>query len=1001
MLLKLSVVALIFWFQLTVLFAQTPSYHHYTTADGLASSTVFEIIQDKEGFIWLATLNGISRFDGQQFTTYRTNDGLNSNAIISVAEGSSGEIYMGSYEEGINVLKNGKIENFHNDFYGKKIGISYLHFDTSETNENKLYAYKGLPSLYIFPETKLGKKPYVIDFKPYALIMVKNLPTGEKVAFTSGGLFTIRNDSIKKFQISGLNDTTAYCLSPAYDSSYYIGANEMIYKIKHDKVIRRYKVNLFEDDNKVISILCDRNDNIWFSIMNKGFFYIAAGSDTIIDMGSKMGMGTTLVNNFLEDAEGNIWLSTYGKGVFCLYNLYLKSYSENDGLSSNSVQSIFKAGTTKLLIGTFNGLNVLENGVINQVEINSRNPSTDYIHSIKEYDDQFYVCVSLGGKKIINTTYKGLHLHMFTLPSFCRTDAGVYLFGTNANTLFTQKEISEEINPFSISFVFGDTLINNRVNEIVEDSANNLWIATSLGLCKASLFLNEQGKHKIKKSFFPEHPVLSARINAILLDKAHNIWFAGKKGIAKYNSENDSVVSYASVSGHDLSASTSLASDSKNRIWIGNMKGLYVFDGNNIRHLNSRNGLPSDEVLSLFYESEKNTLYIGTTNGMSVLDVSLFDASFVSPPAVKIIGIKAGDSLFTDFNNLVFKPKQHDVYIDFAGLNFSSPDAVSYRYSFHNEWINTNQHALSFVSLLPGIYNLHIMAKTPDTDWGKPTLVTFRVLPGTTETTWFRLIIVGLLILISILFIRFRMNVLKKKTSKELELTIRINTLKHQALSAMMNPHFISNSLNSVQYLVNSRRYEEANEYIAMMAKLMRKNLDTAGSGFILLSEEIDRLRLYLELEKMRFQEGFTFKILVGAHVDANKVLIPNMIIQPFVENSLWHGILNSGQNGLLTVSFNFEDVEINNLISKALIIKVIDNGIGIMAASKQKQGDHISKGIQIIEERLKLLSSSMNLPQPIIFEDLSRRDSKLQGTEVIVSLPQPLYKIIPIALSI
>lgn len=989
------VFAFILWFQLTGLFAQTPSYYHYTTADGLASSTVFELIQDKDGFIWMATLNGISRFDGQQFITYRTNDGLNSNAIISMVEGSSGEMYIGSYEEGINVLKNGNIENFHSDFNEKKIGINYLHLDTSKTNKNKLYAYKGLSSLYIFPENKSGKKPYAIDFKPHSLIMVENLPTGEKVAFTSGGLFTIRNDSIEKFQISGLNDTTAYCLSPAYDSSYYIGAKEMIYKIKHGEVIKRYKVNLFEDDNKVIKILCDRNENIWFSIMNKGFFYIAAGSDTIIDIGSKMGLGTTLVNNYLEDAEGNIWLSTYGKGVFCLYNLYLRRYSENDGLSSNSVQSIFKAGSTKLLIGTFNGLNVLENGVINQVEINSRNPSTDYIHNIKEYDDQFYVCGSFGGNEIINTTYKGLHLHMFTLPSFCKTDAGVYLFGTNANTLFTQKEISKEINPFSISTVFGDTLINNRVNEIVEDSAYNIWIATSLGLCKASLFLNEAGKIELKKSFFPEHPVLSARINAILQDKAHNIWFAGKKGIAKYNSENDSVVSYTSVSGHDLSASTSLASDNKNRIWIGNMKGLYVFDGNGVKHINSRNGLPSDEVLSLFYESEKNTLYIGTTKGMSVLDVSLFDASFVSPPAVKIIRIKAGDSLFTDYNNLVFKPKQHDVYIDFVGLNFSSPGAVSYSYSFHNEWVTTNQNALSFISLRPGVYKLQIRAKTLNSAWGKPTIISFRVLPSLSETHWFRLMMAVSFVIFLMLMATWRLNINKRKARKELEVNERINALKHQALSATMNPHFISNSLNSVQYLVNSRRYEEANEYIAMMAKLMRKNLDTAGSGFILLSEEIDRLKLYLELEKMRFQEGFTYKIVIGTHVESNKVLIPNMIIQPFVENSLWHGILNSGQSGLLTVSFNFEDVEINNIISRALIIKVIDNGIGIVAASKHKQGDHISKGIQIIEERLKLLSSSMHLPQPIIFEDLSRRDSRLQGTEVIVSLPQPLYKII------
>jgi LytS/YehU family sensor histidine kinase len=179
------------------------------------------------------------------------------------------------------------------------------------------------------------------------------------------------------------------------------------------------------------------------------------------------------------------------------------------------------------------------------------------------------------------------------------------------------------------------------------------------------------------------------------------------------------------------------------------------------------------------------------------------------------------------------------------------------------------------------------------------------------------------------------------------------------------------------------------------MAKLIRKNLDTAGNGFILLSDEISRLKLYLDLEKLRFQDRFSFEIITGPDVNTDSIMIPNMIIQPFAENSLWHGIINSGNNGVLTVSFTFADVEIECLITSSLIIRITDNGIGILQASKNKKEDHISKGIQIIEERLRLLSSKMQLPQPIMFEDLSSRDGNAHGTEIIISLPQPLYKII------
>ena len=119
------------------------------------------------------------------------------------------------------------------------------------------------------------------------------------------------------------------------------------------------------------------------------------------------------------------------------------------------------------------------------------------------------------------------------------------------------------------------------------------------------------------------------------------------------------------------------------------------------------------------------------------------------------------------------------------------------------------------------------------------------------------------------------------------------------------------------------------------------------------------------------------------------------MIIQPFVENTLWHGIMNSNNKGVVTISFSIEDVDIESTLYRSLIIKITDNGIGIEQAKKYKKEDHISKGILIIEERLRLLSAKMQLPKPIMFEDLNNRNNNTQGTEVIISLPPPLYKII------
>jgi hypothetical protein len=581
---------------------------------------------------------------------------------------------------------------------------------------------------------------------------------------------------------------------------------------------------------------------------------------------------------------------------------------------------------------------------------------------------------------------------MFDQRSFCTTSGGLYLFGTSGNSIRVQRELDYKKNQSYLFYIFGDSANVNRVNEIFEDTQKNIWVGTSLGLCKISNLSNN--KAELKKSFFPFDPVLNSRINSIIQDGENNIWFAGDKGMARYNLKSDSVTSYTNIMGHDLSSSTSLVPDSKNRIWIGNMKGLYLFDGSSIKHLNRQTGLPSDEVYSLFYDKEKNYLYIGTSNGISFLDINMFD-NYVPPTLdVKIISIKAGDSVYTSYHNLVFEPEQHNVYINFKALSFSSPGSVKYKYSFNGEWEETDRDFLDFTSLESGKYELQIIAKSQNADWSKPYHLSFSVLPRFVETIWFNLLIISIFVFVSISVVTWRLKLNNKKIREELALTEKINELKHQALSAMMNPHFIFNSLNSVQYLINCQRNEEANDYIAMMAKLIRKNLDTAGSGFILLSEEINRLKLYLDLEKLRFQESFSYEIITGADVDSGSIMIPNMIIQPFVENTLWHGIINSGSRGLVTISFSFEDVDVDSIICRSFIIKVTDNGIGIKEAKMNKKEDHISKGIQIIEERLRLLSTRMQLPRPIMFEDLSSRDNNSHGTEVIISLPPQLYKI-------
>ena len=979
------------------LYSQTPSYYHYTSSDGLASSTVYDLIQDRNGFIWFATSNGMSKFDGKHFTTFRTNDGLNSNSIISLAEGTKGEIYIGNYEKGINVLRNGRIENYCSTIGGKNFATSYLLLDTSEKQGQKLYAYRTWGQICVFHEKiPTGRSDYSLFTNQYIVKLERKTNAKKIVALTTKGLFEFCGDTLKKMVVTGLPDSVFYCIAQGNNDTYLLGSRKMIYRINNNSVFQKYSINI-AGNNDVLSILLDKNENIWFSIMNRGFFLIPKGSEHIIDIGSKMGLQNTLVNNYLLDNEGNIWITTFGKGVYCLNNLYLKTYNENDGLSNNNVYSIVQEKTGKLIIGTFNGVNILDDDKFYPVMSNSGKTITENINSITNFNNELYVCGAFGGSDIFNVSHKGVKLHLLVSSAFGMSTNGYYLFGNWDNSIEIHKEFNFENNKSFRSYLFGDSTNTNRINNIFEDSDKNIWVGTGLGLCRLSNLDSIKGIKELRKSFFPTYPILNAKINSIFQGENKTVWFAGDKGIASYNLKNDSIKVFTNIKGYDLSSSTSIVDDNKKRIWVGNMKGLFLIDGNLIQHLNSQTGLPSNEVFSLFYDKKNNQLYIGTSNGFSILDVKLFDSYVIHPPNVKILSLIAGDSIYSDYNNLVFKPEQNHVYINFKALSYSSPGSVKYKYDLNGEQDETTYDFLDLVSLKAGKYKLQIIAKTQNSEWGKPTSLMFEVQPRYYETIWFKLGRALLVVLVSITLVTWRLKLKNSKIKKELELTERINDLKHQALSAMMNPHFIFNALNSVQYLINYQRNEEANDYIAMMAKLVRKNLDTAGSGFILLSDEISRLKLYLALEKLRFQENFTFEIITGTNVDVNQTMIPNMIIQPFVENTLWHGIINSGSKGLVTISFSFEEVDIDSILCTSLIIKVIDNGIGLKEAGKHKKDDHISKGIQIIEERLKLLSAKLELPKPIIIEDLNDRNKTSHGTEVIISLPPQLYKIISI----
>ena len=270
--------------------------------------------------------------------------------------------------------------------------ISYLILDTSKKNEHKIIAYNGWGDINLINETASGKlNTKVINGLPVYINKLEKLANGDLMALTTVGLYDFKAESLSKLNIEGLPETSVFCLANGNDGSYFIGTQGTIYQLKNKVIIGTYKIDLAAN-NDVIAILSDKNRNIWFSTRNSGFHMIPNGSNKIIDIGSKLGLQNTLVNKYFEDNEGNIWVSTFGKGVFCINNLYLKSYNENDGLHNNNIYSIAKDSSGKLILGTFNGVSILENGKFDQIKNEYNKPFSEYIYSINNSNNEFFVC---------------------------------------------------------------------------------------------------------------------------------------------------------------------------------------------------------------------------------------------------------------------------------------------------------------------------------------------------------------------------------------------------------------------------------------------------------------------------------------------------------------------------------------------------------------------------------------------------------------------------------
>jgi two-component sensor histidine kinase len=325
---------------------------------------------------------------------------------------------------------------------------------------------------------------------------------------------------------------------------------------------------------------------------------------------------------------------------------------------------------------------------------------------------------------------------------------------------------------------------------------------------------------------------------------------------------------------------------------------------------------------------------------------------------------------------------------EFAATSFNNSNQNQYAYQLEGadkDWVYSgNRNTVSYSGLKSGTYTFKTKAANNDGIWGEERKIKIHIQPPFYATWWF--IAATILFFSGLIFVwnRYRIQQTRKEEKLKAVFQQQIAETEMKALRAQMNPHFIFNSLNSIQKYILKNEHFEASQYLTKFSRLIRLILDHSNQSTILLSSELELLKLYVEMESLRFDNKFDYKIIAGENLLPDTVEIPSMLIQPYVENAIWHGLLHKEERGILRITFNKQS-------ETDLTVIIEDDGIGREKAAELKSKQVLKKksyGMQITEDRIAIINRAQNINATFEINDLKDQLGNAAGTKVVLVIP-------------
>ncbi len=947
----------------------------WTTENGLPQNSINDIIQTKDGYLWLATFDGLVQFDGIKFKIFRssTTPELKTNGI-------------------------------------KKLFVDKLDRLWIISSDGRLYSYyKNKFHSYDLPEKTLIYSNMITNWTQTSIL----------IACENNKIYSIDNNVISEFRVP-LYIQHLNTIISKYDDQLYIGASNGLFsfsgniwytfpEFKNQIISTFYRSpnnDILTDIGTYLLVVHPRNTEllnlpislkeignhgIGFNQLQQMVILSEKGLYTIVENKTihtsiENGLSSNGISSVYADKQNNFWVGTSNGGLNKLKEKLFHTLSKENGMNDDGITGLLQTSKGNILLA--NNCSGLSNYLNKKFVPSFQSVEGDCLWSLMEDKNKNIWVGSYGdGIAVFKENNEIKH---YRISEGLSSNVVFALYTDSKNMIWcgTDKGLCFLEND---KFVQLDISFKNTITYIFEDRNKQLFLCSDIGLAtirNQKIVLLQNGE------------LGNTNLRYIYEDKEGVLWL-GTHGSGLIRFKNGSTFSYTSKNAALDNNVWSITEDSKGNFWLPSNSGMYVIerkelnefaDGiiNNLSpiYLSKEDGLKSSEFNGGFQptvlQNEMHELWFPTVKGVAIANpANLKPVDYF--PQIVIEKIALDDELITLTDSILTSVSSNSLLISFSAPSFINPSKLNFQYKIEgidNSWVDIGSARELKLNSIPSGNHILRLKVAGNINNKETSILLIKPLPIWKETKFITALSFIFLLIVLIATVGI-IGVIRKRERKKTLLNKQYANIELKALQAQMNPHFIFNCLNSIQHFIIVNDEISANKYLSKFSMLMRKFLEHSKFNTISLHEEIELIRLYIELENLRFKEGFDLTMEIDPAIDKYNIEIPSMLFHPFVENAINHGLLNLDRKGNLKIIFRLE--------KQCLLGIIEDDGIGRKKSSElrsETRKDHQSRGMEITKDRISVLNKMENTNIEVEIIDKTNDTYGSSGTLVIIKIP-------------